>query len=217
MEPPELRPLNPRVSPKLDVFLGGSDEVNQGRAEQSPSVAIAPDAPAPPPPAPGEAAAASVQAVAAPVLGAPAVRPVELLPRKTVADLAAESPEDVVPQEVDFSLFVRLDRDLDPETRARAVEAVNSRARRVRWKLDTASVEIPARHVRELSGIDGISYIELGQPLRGPEPIVGGSAARAPGDGRRVTAFETRETNRGLEVSVDARSRGRHTLVVTAG
>lgn len=192
MEPPELRPLNPRVSPKLDVFLGGSDEVNQGRAEQSPSVAIAPDAPAPPPPAAGEAAAASVRAVAEPVLGAPAARPVELLPRKTVADLAAESPEDVVPQEVDFSLFVRLDRDLDPETRARAVEAVNSRARRVRWKLDTASVEIPARYVRELSGIDGISYIELGQPLRGPEPIVGGSATRAPGDGRRVAAERRR-------------------------
>jgi hypothetical protein len=36
-------------------------------------------------------------------------------------------------------------------------------------------------------------------------------------DGRRVTRFETRETNRGLEVTVDAKPRGRHVLVVTAG
>jgi hypothetical protein len=36
-------------------------------------------------------------------------------------------------------------------------------------------------------------------------------------DGRSVTGYETRETNRGLEVTVDARARGRHTLVVTAG
>jgi subtilisin family serine protease len=188
VKPPEMRPLNPRMAPKLDVFLGGSDQVNQGRAEQSPSVAIAPGAAGPPTPAAGLAAAPTATTVEEPAPGAPAARRVELLARKSVADLAAERPEDVEPREVDFSLFVRLDRDLDPETRARAVAAVNTRARRVRWKLDTASVEIPARHVRELSGIDGISYIELGQPLRGPEPIVGGNATKAPGDGRRVNA-----------------------------
>jgi hypothetical protein len=36
-------------------------------------------------------------------------------------------------------------------------------------------------------------------------------------DGRRVSGFDTRETNRGLEVTVDAKPRGRHVLVVTAG
>jgi subtilisin family serine protease len=192
VKPPEMRPLNPRMAPKLDVFLGGSDQVNQGRAEQSPSVAVAPDAAGPPTPAAGVAAAPTAATVEEPAPGAPAARKVELLTRKSVADLAAERPEDVEPREVDFSLFVRLDRDLDPETRARAVAAVNTRARRVRWKLDTASVEIPARHVRELSGVDGISYIELGQPLRGPEPIVGGNATKAPGDGRRVNAERRR-------------------------
>jgi hypothetical protein len=35
-------------------------------------------------------------------------------------------------------------------------------------------------------------------------------------DGRATTDFETRETNRGLEVWVDARARARHVLVVTA-
>ena len=36
-------------------------------------------------------------------------------------------------------------------------------------------------------------------------------------DGRTVRDFESRETNRGLEVRVAASARGRHTLVVTAG
>jgi hypothetical protein len=38
MDAPEIKPLNPRLSPKLDVFLGGSDQVNQARAVQCPSV-----------------------------------------------------------------------------------------------------------------------------------------------------------------------------------
>lgn len=233
MKPPKIRPLNPRVSPKLDVFLGGSDQVNHGRAEQSPSVALPPPAAAvPPAPAAGEAApAAAIGAEAAPAgatpagsglteavtgavpaptpattveepaLGAPAVRSVKLLPRKAVADLAARRPENVKPHDVDFSLFVRLDRDLDPQTRAHAVEAVNTRARRVRWKLDTASVEIPAARVHELFDIDGISYVEPGQSLRRPEPIVGRHGTKPPGDGRRVKA-ESRRHRDGTGVLV---------------
>jgi hypothetical protein len=45
-----------------------------------------------------------------------------------------------------------------------------------------------------------------------------GSVASVVLDGRRVRDFETRQTNRGLEVTVDpSKARGRHTLVVTAG
>ena len=40
MQAVEVKALNPRLSPSLDVFLGGSDEVNAGRAEQCPSVAM---------------------------------------------------------------------------------------------------------------------------------------------------------------------------------
>jgi hypothetical protein len=45
----------------------------------------------------------------------------------------------------------------------------------------------------------------------------GSSVASVLLDGRRVSDFATRETNRGLEVTVDARPRGRHVLVVSAG
>ena len=37
---PEDKPLNPRISPRLDVFLSATPEVNRSRAEQSPSLAI---------------------------------------------------------------------------------------------------------------------------------------------------------------------------------
>jgi subtilisin family serine protease len=113
---------------------------------------------------------------------------VELLPSKTVADLAAKQPDKVKPEGVKFSLFVSVDRDLDPKTRARAIKAVANLASRVRWKLDTATVEIPGEEVRKLLEVEGISYMEPGQSLRGPEPIVGGTVTKPPGDGRRVKA-----------------------------
>jgi subtilisin family serine protease len=193
VKPPDIKPHNPLVSPKLDVFLGGSGEVNQSRAEQCPSVAIDEEA-GPPRRAAAEAEptpTATIEGYAL-GLGAPDARDVEPLPTKTVADLAAEQSDEVTPEGVKFSLFVSVDRDLDPETRERAVKAVTTLAKRVRWKLDTATVEIPGAEVRELLKVDGISYMEPGQSLRGPEPIVGATATRAPGDGRRVKAERRR-------------------------
>jgi subtilisin family serine protease len=187
VKPPDIKPHNPLVSPKLDVFLGGSGEVNQSRAEQCPSVAID-EAAAPPPPAAAEAAPTPAATIEGLALGAPAMPEVELLPSKTVADLAAKQPDKVKPEGVKFSLFVSVDRDLDPKTRARAIKAVANLASRVRWKLDTATVEIPGEEVRKLLEVEGISYMEPGQSLRGPEPIVGGTATKPPGDGRRVKA-----------------------------
>src|SRR5687767_12458789 len=37
---PEVKPLNPRISPRLDVFMSATDQVNRSRAEQCPSLAV---------------------------------------------------------------------------------------------------------------------------------------------------------------------------------
>jgi len=71
VKPPEIGALNPRLSPKLDVYLGGSDEVNQGRAEQCPSVAV-PRTDAETPRAVGVRTADAVASEAAPMAAASA-------------------------------------------------------------------------------------------------------------------------------------------------
>lgn len=239
MDAPKIRPLNPRLSPKLDVFLGGSDQVNQARAAQCPSVAVPEDvAAAPEPtvaavtpapvgaefevssvaeavggvgaePAPSDAGAPREAGEVAETIGGEApvetagAQAITVLSRAEVADLAAERPQEVQPEDVVFSLFVKLDRDLAPPVRRRAIEAVNSRARRVRWKLDTASVEMPAGRVRELLDDQAVAYIEPGQSLRGPEPAVGRSGTQPPGDVRRVEVARARHKDgRGVLVGV---------------
>lgn len=245
MKPAEVRALNPRLSPKLDVFLGGSDEVNAGRAEQCASVAVAAPAPLAPTdtgaastggegestsragagaagdaeaaaawPAPSGAEpdglAASVDAGAVgptgtTVLGAEpdaeVTRSIRILPVAKVARLAAKLEEDVTPTQVGFSLFVQIDRDLDPQAHAAAVEAVQKCATRVRWKLDMASVETPAGQVARLLEIPGVSYVEPGQSLRGPEPSVGARTPPPERNARRV-ASERRRHRDGQDVLV---------------
>jgi subtilisin family serine protease len=164
---PKIKAVAPRLAPKLDVFLGGSDSVNRGRAEQSASVAA-------PPPTRRERA--------------PVAREVETLTTTEVAKLTKTLPSRPESPHVEFSLFIQLDRDLDPDTRRRAIEAVRARATRVRWKLDTASVEMPAEKVKDLLEIPGISYVEPGYTLRGPEPTIGRTEAKAPGRVRHVPA-----------------------------
>jgi hypothetical protein len=59
---------------------------------------------------------------------------------------------------------------------------------RARWKLDTAVVEVRGPRVRELHAVDEVSYMEPGQTLREPEPVVGADGT-APKPGlRRVSA-----------------------------
>jgi hypothetical protein len=171
MKPAEVKALNPRLSPRLDVFLGGSDEVNAGRAEQCPSVAVSA-------PSPGLEATAPTQGATDTVGSAgtdtatgfdtaqDVVRPIRILRPAKVARLAADLQEDVTPTRVGFSAFVQIDRDLDPQAHARAVAAVRKHATRVHWKLDTASVETTAAGVSRLLDVPGVSYVEPGQTLR---------------------------------------------------
>ncbi len=173
MDAPEIRSLNPRLSPKLDVFLGGSDQVNQTRAAQCPSVALAEDGVVGPQPEAG-------------------AQLISVLSPAEVADLVAGRTAEAQSERVVFSLFVKLDRDLTPEVRQRAIEAVDSQADRSRWKLDTGVVEIAAKDVRDLLANPAVAYIEPGQALRGPEPTLGRDGPQGPGDSRRVKAERAR-------------------------
>ncbi|KAB7743305.1 S8 family serine peptidase [Nostocoides sp. F2B08] len=204
MKPAEVKALNPRLSPKLDVFLGGSNEVNAARAEQCPSVAL----PEPAAELDSEATGAAETATPAGADGTSGVeapedgaRPIRILQPEKVARLAADLEEDVTPTQVSFSAFVQIDRDLDPEAHARAVSEVREHATRVRWKLDTASVETTASGISRILAIPGVSYVEPGQTLRGPEPVVG-TRTGPPDRAMRKIATQSRRHGYGHDVLV---------------
>ena len=159
----KIRPVVEGVAPKLDVFVNGSTDVNVARARQSASVARPADT-----------------ALATP----PKVR---LMPREEVLDLRKDLPSEVDPPDVTFSVFVRLERGLDPDTRESAVERIESLTSRARWKLDAGSVEVPAANVDGLYKTPGVSYVEPGQTLRAPEPIVGDEVTPPDHDARQVS------------------------------
>jgi subtilisin family serine protease len=164
-----------RVAPKLDIIINGSTEVNVCRAAQSGSVARR-----------------------APVRRPPEVR---LLSRDEVMAVARERSDDGKPPDVDVSLFVELSEDLDPDARRKAREEVTGLTRNARWKLNTGALEVAGPKFEALKRVPGISYIEPGQTLRGPEPTVDGDA-RAPAAGlRRVTA-QARRHGYGQDVLV---------------
>ena len=144
---PQIGAVVEGMAPALDIFLNGSTDVNLGRAEQSGSVAT--------PPAATEAP--------------PATSEVRLLSPAEVATLVERMPSNPKPPDVDFSLFVQLSQDLDPDARREAVEAVKSLTRRARWKQDTAAVEVAGANVDALRKLRAVSYVEPGQTLRGPE------------------------------------------------
>jgi subtilisin family serine protease len=162
----KIRMIVEGVAPKLDVFVNGSTDVNLGRAQQCASVARpeASDAPS----------------------------EVRLLSVEEVLALKGQLPKDVEAPDVVFSLFVQLEQDLDPEVRTQALETIESLARRARWKMDAASVEVPGDKIRDLHATPGVSYVEPGQTLRAPEPIVADATTPPHSDLRRVATHARR-------------------------
>ena len=85
-------------------------------------------------------------------------------------------------------------------------------------RLGEGSADVLAAH-------DGNRYVTVVDTSRAPVKTLqlghtlprGSTVASVVLDGRPVTGFDARGTNRGLEVTVDAKPRGRHVLVVTAG
>ena len=179
---PKDKPLNPRISPRLDVFLSATPEVNRSRAEQSPSLAIVSEGDGRP----------GVETGAAAVDYADATQTEQIALEASVAEVTEMAPEDIAEQvsarnrdpkpseNVLISLFIKLDRDLDPARRQKLEQSIKDSAERVSWKLDTAAVEMAASKVALLVDEDAIAYIEPGQSLREPQPQVGRTDAPQP-------------------------------------
>ena len=171
----------PGMSPLLDILVNGSTQVNRCRAEQSGSVALPADHEAP-----------------------PVAREVKLLTPREIAAIRRKRSRQTSAPDVQFSLFVQLNRDLDPAVRRAAKERIAKVSDRVRWKQNTAVVEVPGTQIKALEDLhhDGsVSYFEPGQTLRGPEPSGGGEAGAPDRDLRRV-AEEARRHRHGRDVLV---------------
>ena len=177
----KVRRIVQGVAPKLDVFVNGSTDVNVGRARQCASVAR------------------PVPAGAAKPGGEPAAT--RLLSVDEVLSLREQLSTDSEQPEVMFSLFVQLEQDLDPEVRERVLATIDGLATRARWKLDSAAIEIPGRSVRELHATPGLSYLEPGQTLRAPQPLVT-EASEAPDPGVRQVTNQARRHRYGQGVLV---------------
>lgn len=184
----EVKPLNPRMSPRLDVLLGATDEVNRSRAEQCPSLSVPAAAAEPLRGAeaaaaeladhadPGQRAQVALEAVRQadrPLEPAVTAAEVKAMSKRAVKELVSERDREPTPTAaVRLSLFVKLDRDLDPERRKKVEDFIDEHALRVSWKLDTAAVEMEAPDVARLLAEDTVSYVETGQSLREPQPLL---------------------------------------------
>jgi len=196
----DIRTIVEGVAPKLDVLINGSTDVNLGRAVHSASVAM-----------PTAARRRAVRRSGRRKLDPPdeespepipvAPLDVRLLKAAEVLALSKDLPKHPEPPDVEFSLFVQLEQDLDREVREQALTSIRRVTRRARWKQDTAAVEVTGPKVRELHAIPGVSYVEPDQTLHSPEPILGRATAPPDRDMRRVPA-EARRHRYGRDVLV---------------
>ncbi|MGV0745631.1 S8 family serine peptidase [Mycolicibacterium sp. XJ870] len=91
------------------------------------------------------------------------------------------------PTETMISVYVHLDAELDDNSRRIVTDALAGTARRVRWKSNTAMVEVSTRDVGRIALIPGVGYVETGLSLSAPRPTETKSD-RAPDFGlRRIT------------------------------
>ena len=158
LPPDAVKSVVPGMSPLMDILVNGSTQVNRCRAEQSGSVALATDDDAP-----------------------PVAREVKLLTPADIETLIKQRSKRKSRPSVQFSLFVQLNRDLDPEIRAKAQAAIGLVATRARWKQNAAVVELAGTDVSTLEDLHhagAVSYFEPGQTLRGPEPAGGGEGGK---------------------------------------
>ena len=95
----------------------------------------------------------------------------------------------------------RAQRGPRPGRRRAARTRVSAIARNARWKLNTGAVQVRGTRLEELQNVRGVSYIEPGQTLRGPEPAVGGIVKKPDAALRRVSA-QARRHGYGRDVLV---------------
>ena len=188
-----ITPVVQGMAPKLDILINGSTEVNTCRAEQSGSVATAARD--------GHPRSRGGTAQAAETTPSAAVTEVHVLKAAEVRELKRHRQRQSRAPDVDFSLFVQLGQDLDPDDREATVARINELARRARWKQDTAAIEVSGAHVKDLHRLRGVTYIEPGQTLRGPEPA-GGSERSGPDPDLRRVGEQVRRHHHGRDVLV---------------
>ena len=109
-----------------------------------------------------------------------------MAPEDIAEQVSARNRDPKPSENVLISLFIKLDRDLDPARRQKLEQSIKDSAERVSWKLDTAAVEMAASKVALLVDEDAIAYIEPGQSLREPQPQVGRTDAPQPRTSRSV-------------------------------
>ena len=140
---PEVKPLNPRISPRLDVFMSATDQVNRSRAEQCPSLAVPSEGDGRPgveagaaavdyadPTQTAQVALEAIRQARSPTEPVARVAVVKVMSRKDVAERVSERDRDPEPSaDVRMSLFIKLDRDLDPARRQAVERSVEDRAR----------------------------------------------------------------------------------------
>jgi subtilisin family serine protease len=137
-------PAERKVQPKLRMVANGSTEVNVLRAEHAAAVAVSPEQRAAYAPARSDGALA-------------ADTPPQPLPKGRLTDLA----------DARVSVFVDL---RGTEVNARVPPTGGGSFLAVKGGLATA--ELPVKRALELAERDDVSYVELGQPLTLPTPIV---------------------------------------------
>lgn len=187
-----------RLAPKLDILINGSTDVNLNRAESSASVAAPPAASDPRSPH------ATRMRRRRPITRVdPVAAEVRLLSRDDVTRLGARSPRRPKLPDVELSLFVQLSQDLDQSVRGEAMATIGSLARRARWKQDMAAVEVTGRNFEKLLRLPGVSYVEPGQTLHGPEPTALGARSAPAQERRRINAQSRRHRyGRGVVVGI---------------
>ncbi|MHC9293984.1 S8 family serine peptidase [Mycobacterium sp. LTG2003] len=87
---------------------------------------------------------------------------------------ARQSPSVAVdvaePGDTLVSVYVHLDAELDDVSKGVVTAALAGTARRVRWKSNSAMVEVRTQDVARLALIPGIGYVETGLSLSAPRP-----------------------------------------------
>jgi subtilisin family serine protease len=164
----EVTPIRPGVSPKLDIADKKSPTAARNLAEQSCSFRV-------------DMAKEPVRARfdridLRPRIGMRGAREMAAPP---VVEVDADSP-------LECSVFIQLGRDLDPDRRRQLKERVQDICNRVRWKRDNAIAELNRDDVDVLRAIRGVSYIDVGQTLSAPRPVIGREIVGIPNDRRDV-------------------------------
>lgn len=167
----EVSPIMPGLAPTLEIAVNSTVAESVNRADGSSSFSVERTV----------AESTMADSLITDSLGtdafiemrAPTIDVIESIAR------AEDRPADVTPPGTMLcSVFVQLDRDLDPQRRHDAKEQVMQTCSRVRWKRENAVAEVDQQKVDTLRHIPGVAYVDSGESITSPEPVVGQPISR---------------------------------------